>query len=59
MYVKNRGWTDEQTMLYLVLLNLAGDDSVDDLKVLEKDKGFSEVLDRIETKGLSRKKRRE
>jgi hypothetical protein len=59
MHVKDQGWTDEQTILSLVLLNLAGGDSVDDLKVLEKDKGFSEVLDRIETKGLSRKKRRE
>jgi hypothetical protein len=59
MHVKDQGWTDEQTLLSLILLNLAGGDSVDDLKVLEKDKGFSEVLDRIETKGLSRKKRRE
>jgi len=59
MHIKEQGWTDEQTILSLILLNLAGGDSVDDLKVLEKDKGLSEVLDRIETKELSRKKRRE
>ena len=59
MYVKDQGWTDEQTILSLVMLNLAGGDSVDDLKVLEKDKGFCAVLDRIETKGLTRKKRRD
>ena len=45
MHTKGRGWTDEQTMLSLILLNLAGGDSVDDLTVLEKDKGFCTVLD--------------
>ena len=59
MHIKSQGWTDEQTILSLVLLNLVGGDSVDDLKVLEKDKGFCALLDRVETKGLSRKKRRE
>ena len=59
MHVKNRGWTDEQAILSLILLNLAGGDSVDDLTVLEKDKGFCTVLDRIHTKGLTRKKIRE
>jgi hypothetical protein len=56
--VKEQGWTDEQSILALILLNLAGGDSVDDLKVLEKDNGFCTILDRIETKGLSRKERR-
>jgi hypothetical protein len=59
MHIKERGWTDEQTLLSLILLNLAGGDSVDDLEVLEKDKGFCSVLDRIKTKGLTRKKRRD
>jgi len=59
MHIKDRGWTDEQTILSLVLLNLAGGDSVDDIKALEKDKGFCTVLNRIETKGLCRKKRRD
>ena len=59
MHIKEQGWTDEQTILSLILLNLAGGDSVDDLEVLEKDKGFCSVLDRIKTKGLTRKKRRD
>ena len=56
---RTQGWTDEQIILSLILLNLAGGDSVDDLKVLEKDEGFCKVLGRIETKGLSRGQRRE
>ena len=58
MHVKEQGWTDEQTILALVLLNLAGGDAVDDLKVLEKDKGFRKVLGRVAARGLSRKERR-
>ena len=56
--VKSQGWTDEQVILSLVLLNLAGGDSVDDIRVLQKDKGFCKVLSRVETKGLSRTQRR-
>ncbi len=59
MHVKVRGWTDEQIILSVVLLNLAGGDSVDDIKILRKDEGFCKVLGRIETKGLSRKQRRD
>ena len=58
MHVKAQGWTDEQMILSLILLNLAGGDCVDDLKILEKDEGFSKVLDRVETKGWSRQQRR-
>lgn len=47
-----QGWTDEQVILSLVLLNLAGGDSVDDIKVLEKDEGFCKVLGRMETKRI-------
>ncbi len=53
-----QGWTDEQVILSLILLNLAGGDHVDDLRILEQDEGFSRVLQRIELKGLTRKKRR-
>ena len=56
--MKAQGWTDEQMILSLILLNLAGGDCVDDLKILEKDEGFSKVLDRVETKGWSRQERR-
>jgi hypothetical protein len=53
-----QGWTDEQMILSLVLLNLAGGDCVDDMKILEKDEGFSRILRRIETKELPRRNRR-
>jgi len=56
--IKSQGWTDEQAILSLILLNLAGGDSVDDLKILEKDEGFRKVLDRVETRGMSRQERR-
>jgi hypothetical protein len=58
MQVKAQGWTDEQMIVSLLLLNLAGGDCVDDLKILEKDEGFCKVLGRVETKGLSRQQRR-
>jgi len=35
-----QGWTDSQIVLSLVLLNLAGGDCVDDIKILEADDGF-------------------
>ncbi|MDO8635048.1 MAG: IS1380 family transposase [Dehalococcoidia bacterium] len=53
-----QGWTDSQMIISLVLLNLAGGDCVDDLKVLEKDDGFCQVLGKVETHGLKRKIRR-
>jgi hypothetical protein len=53
-----QGWTDEQTVLSLILLNLAGGDCVEDMKILEKDEGFSKVLSRVETKGITRRERR-
>ena len=35
-----QGWTDSQVVNSLILLNLAGGESVSDLDVLEKDAGF-------------------
>ena len=54
----DQGWTDEQAVLSLMLLNLAGGDCVDDIRILEKDEGFCKVLGRVETKGLRRQQRR-
>lgn len=54
-----QGYTDRQTVLPLVLLNLAGGDCVDDLARLEDDPGFVRLLGRIEAHGLPRKQRRE
>jgi len=55
---QSQGWTDEQMILSLVLLNLAGGESVDDIRILDRDEGFSKVLGRVETKGLSRQQRK-
>jgi len=43
----------------LVLLNLAGGDCVDDLRILEGDEGFCRVLERVETYGMRRRARRQ
>jgi len=53
-----QGWTDSQIVLSLVLLNLAGGDCVDDIRTLEADDGFCEVLKKAEMHGLKRKVRR-
>jgi hypothetical protein len=43
----------------LILLNLAGGTCVEDLKKLEEDEGFCQVLGRVELAGLGRWQRRE
>jgi hypothetical protein len=53
-----QGWTDEQMVLSLILLNLAGGEHVSDLEVLEQDRGFSRVLGQVEMAGLPRPQRR-
>ena len=55
---RTQGWTDRQVVMTLVLLNLAGGDCVDDVRVLEGDEGFVRVLRRVELSGLKRKERR-
>jgi hypothetical protein len=55
---KGQGWTDAQIVIALILLNLAGGDCVDDMKVVEADDGFCEVLKKVEMHGLKRKVRR-
>ncbi|MFH1087288.1 MAG: IS1380 family transposase [Chloroflexota bacterium] len=56
---QKQGWTDRQIVVSLVLLNVAGGDCVDDLRILEKDDGFTRVLRRVEMHGLRRKEWRE
>ena len=53
-----QGWTDSQVVSSLILLNLAGGESVVDLDVLEKDAGFCRVLREVETYGMHRRERR-
>jgi hypothetical protein len=50
----DQGWTDEQMILAVVLLNLAGGDCVEDLRVLEGDEGFCRVLREVERYGRKR-----
>jgi len=56
---RHQGWTDTQIVIPLVLLNVAGGNSVDDLRLLEGDEGFAKVLRRVEMHGLRRRERRE
>ena len=54
----DQGWTDDQMIMALVLLNLAGGDCVDDLRVLEGDEGFCRLLREFEFYGRTRPERR-
>lgn len=56
---QKQGWTDSQIVMPLVLLNVAGGNFVDDLRILEGDEGFAKLLRRVEQHGLRRKERRE
>ncbi len=53
-----QGWTDAQMVISLVMLNLAGGESVEDMGILEKDEGLSRVLLGAETHGMRRSERR-
>ena len=46
---RGQGWTDLQMVTALVLLNLAGGEGVDDLRLLEADEGLGRMLGRVET----------
>ena len=54
----SQGWSDSQVVLSLILLNLAGGDCVDDLRIVEADEGFCAILKKSELHGLRRKVRR-
>lgn len=54
----SQGWTDSQVVMSLILMNIAGGDCVDDLKVLEQDEGFRQVMLNCRWYGKSRKERR-
>ena len=55
-----QGWTDTQIVTSLIMLQLAGGECVDDLRVLEGDEGFCRVLRQAEAElsGLPRAERR-
>jgi hypothetical protein len=52
-----QGWNDVEMILSLILLNLAGGESVDDLSILRKDEGFAQVVLKALTYGLRRRDR--
>ncbi len=54
----SQGWDDAQVVLALVLLQLAGGEAVEDLRLLEADSGFCTLLRHAETYGLPRRRRR-
>jgi Transposase DDE domain group 1 len=54
----DQGWTDDQMITALLLLNLAGGDCVDDLRVIEGDEGFCRLLREFEFYGRTRSERR-
>lgn len=55
LHIKQQGWTDRQTLLSLIMMNLAGGDCVEDLRKLEGDTGFCEVLRRLEKRVMKRR----
>jgi hypothetical protein len=58
MQTKERGWTDAEMILSLVLLNLAGGDCISDIERLEQDVGLKTLLIQFATHGMKRKERR-
>jgi len=57
--LKEQGWTENQIMMSLILLNIAGGDKVDDLRILENDEGLAKLVHRVGFSGHPRKERRE
>lgn len=55
---RDQGWTDGQNAAALVLLNLAGGDCVDDISLLEGDRGLGTLVREAEVHGLSRRERK-
>ena len=55
---RGQGWTDSEMIISLMLLNLAGGESVSDLDLLEKDRGLCRMLREFETCGMRLSERR-
>jgi hypothetical protein len=49
-----QGWTDVESVLSLVMLNLVGGDCVEDVDKLESDKGFCRLFSKAVRHGMSR-----
>lgn len=55
---ESQGWRDEQIIISLILLNLAGGECIDDIEKLEHDEGFCRILKHIELRGKSKRERK-
>ena len=55
---ETQGWTDSQVVTSLIVLNLVGGESVDDLRILEKDAGFGRMLSMAESHRMRVSERR-
>lgn len=53
----SQGWSDEQIIQSLLLLNLSGGDCVDDIEKLEHDEGFCRILEHMELRGKGKRER--
>jgi hypothetical protein len=53
-----QGWSDAESVLSVVMLNLVGGDCVEDVDRLESDKGFCRLFSKAVRQGMSRKGRR-
>lgn len=54
-----QGWMDRHHILSLILLNLAGGECIDDIRMLESDGGLCRIFQDAEEYGLSRSQRKE
>jgi hypothetical protein len=54
----DQGWTDDQMIMALMMLNLAGGDCVDDVRMLEGDEGLCRVYREVEWYGRTRSEKR-
>ena len=55
---RTQGWSESQLSVSLLLLNLAGGESVDDLRILEQDEGLGQVVRHAELHGVRGRERR-
>lgn len=55
---ENTAWRNSDTALSLILLNLAGGNHVEDLRIMEKDAGFCKFYEKIGIVGLKKSERK-
>lgn len=55
---QTQGWTDNQVVIPLILLNLSGGECVQDLNHLESDEGLCRILRKAQKHGMNRRQRR-